>query len=129
MQQNALTQPQILELMQSICHAVQHAHQMGVIHRDLKPSNILVTNEGHLYVVDFGLAKELLEDNQSPLVSIDGETIGTPAYMSPEQAPGQVEAIDTRTDVYSLGVILFADGGEAEITSVKAWEMAPSNPY
>jgi len=105
--QHGLTQRQILELMRSICHAVQHAHQMGVIHRDLKPSNIIVTDEGRPYVVDFGLAKELLEDGQSPLVSMDGETIGTPAYMSPEQAQGQTDTIDTRTDVFSLGVILF----------------------
>ena len=104
---NGLTQAQILELMRSICRAVQHAHQMGVIHRDLKPSNILVTQEGRPYVVDFGLAKELLQDDHSPLVSMDGETIGTPAYMSPEQALGQADSIDTRTDVYSLGVILF----------------------
>jgi serine/threonine protein kinase len=102
-----LPQQQILELMRSICHAIQHAHQMGVLHRDLKPSNILVTNEGHAYVIDFGLAKELLQDERSPLVSMDGETIGTPAYMSPEQAQGLTDAIDTRTDVYSLGVILF----------------------
>jgi len=106
-QKNSLSSPQILELMQSICQAVQHAHQMGVIHRDLKPSNIIVTNEGHAYVIDFGLAKELLEDGQGPLVPMDGETIGTPAYMSPEQAQGQTDSIDTRTDVYSLGVILF----------------------
>jgi eukaryotic-like serine/threonine-protein kinase len=105
--ENSLTSPQILELMQSICQAVQHAHQMGVIHRDLKPSNIIVTSEGHPYVIDFGLAKELLDDGQGPLVSMDGETIGTPAYMSPEQVQGQTDSIDTRTDVYSLGVILF----------------------
>ena len=106
-QKKRLMQRQILELMQDICLAVQHAHQMGIIHRDLKPSNILVTNEGHPYIVDFGLAKELLTDDHSPLVSMDGETIGTPAYMSPEQAGGQTNMIDTRTDVYSLGVILF----------------------
>ncbi len=98
---------QILELMRTVCQAIQHAHQKGVIHRDLKPSNIIVTAEGVPYVVDFGLAKNLLEDDAAVTVSIDGEAAGTPAYMSPEQAAGHIDKLDTRTDVYSLGVILF----------------------
>ncbi|MHC4241764.1 MAG: protein kinase domain-containing protein [Planctomycetota bacterium] len=102
-----LSQRQIIEIMRSICLAVQHAHQMGVIHRDLKPSNILVTEEGHPFVVDFGLAKGLLETEADKNVSLEGETVGTPAYMSPEQAAGDTDGIDTRSDVYSLGVILF----------------------
>ncbi len=105
--ENDLSQRQILELMQTICQAVQHAHQNGVIHRDLKPSNIVVTAEGVPYIVDFGLAKNLLEDDVALTVSIDGEAAGTPAYMSPEQAAGHIDKLDTRTDVYSLGVILF----------------------
>ncbi|MHC4638912.1 MAG: protein kinase domain-containing protein, partial [Planctomycetota bacterium] len=104
---NNLSQRQILELMQTICQAVQHAHQNGVIHRDLKPSNTVVTAEGVPYIVDFGLAKNLLEDDVALKVSIDGEAAGTPAYMSPEQAAGHTDKLDTRTDVYSLGVMLF----------------------
>ncbi len=103
----ALSYRQILELMKVICEAVQHAHQNGVIHRDLKPSNIIVTTDGHPYIVDFGLAKVLQADHSTITVSMDGEAAGTPAFMSPEQAAGQTEQIDTRTDVYSLGAILF----------------------
>jgi predicted Ser/Thr protein kinase/thioredoxin-like negative regulator of GroEL len=103
--QHNLTIRQVLELMRTICLAVQHAHQNGVIHRDLKPSNIIVTEDGRPYIVDFGLAKNLLKDDL--FVSIDGEAAGTPAYMSPEQAAGHIDKLDTRTDVYSIGVILF----------------------
>jgi len=103
-----LTIRQILELMRIICQAVQYTHQNGVIHRDLKPSNVVVTEDGEPFIVDFGLAKNLLEDDLNITVSGDGETCGTPAYMSPEQASGHTDKLDTRTDVYSLGVILFA---------------------
>ena len=105
--QHNLSIRQIMELMRTICQAIQHAHQNGVIHRDLKPSNIIVTEEGQPYIVDFGLAKSFLEGDTALTVSIDGEAAGTPAYMSPEQAAGHVDKLDTRTDVYSLGVILF----------------------
>jgi serine/threonine protein kinase/tetratricopeptide (TPR) repeat protein len=105
--QNKLTHRQILGLLRSICLAVQNAHQNRVIHRDLKPSNIIVTGDGHPCIVDFGLAKAILEDEQVPTISMDGETVGTPAYMSPEQAAGRVDEVDTRTDIYSLGVILY----------------------
>ena len=106
-----LSVPQRLELMIQICRAVQHAHQKGIIHRDLKPSNILVTaNDGIALpkVIDFGIAKTL----QGPL---GGETaftrpeqfVGTPACMSPEQAKMAGQDIDTRSDIYSLGVLLY----------------------
>jgi serine/threonine protein kinase len=105
--QHNLTIRQILELMKTICRAVQHAHQNGVMHRDLKPSNIIVTENGEPFIVDFGLAKNLFVDETTVTVSIDGEAAGTPAFMSPEQAAGHTDKLDTRTDVYSLGVILF----------------------
>jgi eukaryotic-like serine/threonine-protein kinase len=96
---------EILRLMQRVCEAVQHAHQRGVIHRDLKPSNIMVDGEGEPHVLDFGLAKVF--DAEGPALSVDGEVTGTPAYMAPEQAAGRTSEVDTRSDVYSLGVVLF----------------------
>jgi len=102
-----LAQRQILQLMRTVCEAVQHAHERGVIHRDLKPSNILVTPDGEPHVLDFGLAKGLLERDSVLTLSSQGEPAGTPAYMSPEQAAGRSEEVDTRTDVYSLGVVLY----------------------
>ena len=102
-----LSRRQVLELMATICRAVQHAHQRGIIHRDLKPSNIMVTPDGQPHVLDFGLARAFVGDRPDATVSIDGEVAGTPAYMSPQQAAGRGDLLDTRTDVYSLGVILF----------------------
>lgn len=102
-----LSQRQILELFHTVCQAVQYAHQRGVIHRDLKASNIIVTDDGQPHILDFGLAKAFAEGDKGVMVSIDGDVTGTPAYMSPEQAGGHLDEVDTRTDVYSLGVILF----------------------
>jgi serine/threonine protein kinase len=98
---------EIVELMRTVCVAVQHAHQRGVIHRDLKPSNILITADGQPHVLDFGLAKPAPESGEDGDISVDGEVSGTPAYMSPEQAAGRVSEIDTRSDVYSLGLVLY----------------------
>jgi predicted Ser/Thr protein kinase len=102
-----LSRKQILTLMRSVCQAVLFAHLRAVIHRDLKPSNILVSPDGQPHVLDFGLAKALLEEEDVPTISIEGQIVGTPAYMSPEQAAGRQDQIDTRTDVFSLGVILY----------------------
>ncbi len=97
-----------LRLAQKICDAVQHAHSRGVIHRDLKPSNILVTREGQPKLVDFGVAR--ISDPSSTLTmhTMVGEMVGTLAYMSPEQFSGDPTSVDTRSDVYALGVILFS---------------------
>ncbi|MFC1604647.1 serine/threonine protein kinase [Planctomycetota bacterium] len=99
---------EILELFAKICEAITFAHRHGVIHRDLKPSNIIVDKRGDPHILDLGLAKAAgsLSDTIS-MVSMTGEIQGTLAYMSPEQASGQVDLIDTRTDVYSMGVILY----------------------
>jgi eukaryotic-like serine/threonine-protein kinase len=100
-----------LELFVSICQAIQHAHQKGVIHRDIKPSNILVTEyDGQPVpkVIDFGIAKAMHERlTEHSMHTQVGAVIGTSEYMSPEQAGSLGEDIDTRTDVYSLGIILY----------------------
>lgn len=105
--QQRLNQREIVELLLKICHAIKHAHQVGVIHRDLKPSNILVSSDGEPHILDFGLAKQLLQIDTDLTMSINGDVLGTPAYMSPEQAAGKIDEIDTRTDIYSLAVILY----------------------
>ena len=98
---------QRLELMASICDAVQHAHQRGIIHRDLKPGNILVDATGHPKILDFGVARVTDGDAQSTRHTDLGQVIGTLAYMSPEQVLADPLELDTRSDVYALGVILY----------------------
>lgn len=106
---NDLTIEERLELFLQTCAAVQHAHQRAIIHRDIKPSNVLVQRvdgEASVKVIDFGIARALdPQDAPQTMATLRGAVIGTPEYMSPEQAAG--EALDTRTDVYSLGVLLY----------------------
>jgi eukaryotic-like serine/threonine-protein kinase len=102
-----LTVPQRLELMAKICDAVQHAHQRGLIHRDLKPANILVGEDGQPKILDFGVVRLTDSDAQATRQTNLGDIIGTLAYMSPEQVSGNSDEIDTRSDVYALGVILY----------------------
>ena len=104
---NHLKQRQILELTEKVCRAVQCAHQRGVTHTDLKPSNILVSKDGEPHVLDFGLAKSVQAGGTGLATSVAGQVAGTAAFMSPEQAAGQRDRLDTRSDVYSLGVILY----------------------
>jgi WD40 repeat protein len=97
-----------LALMAKVCDAVQHAHQSGVIHRDLKPGNILVGEDGEPKLLDFGVACPLTNDLQlTTSMTGLGALIGTLSYMSPEQVSGDPNLIDTRSDVYALGVILY----------------------
>ncbi len=100
-----------LELFVPVCQAIHHAHQKGIIHRDVKPSNVLVAlHEGKPVpkVIDFGIAKATSEGlTEQTAFTAMGQVIGTPEYMSPEQATGAVEGVDTTTDVYSLGVLLY----------------------
>jgi len=106
-----LTIEQRLRLFQQVCQAVQHAHQKGIIHRDIKPSNILVSAGGDKAVpkiIDFGVAKALAQPlTERTLATEESQLLGTPEYMSPEQADMASEDIDTRSDVYSLGVLLY----------------------
>ena len=108
--EHRLSVPMRLEIMWSVCQAVQHAHGKGLIHRDLKPSNVLVsTRDGQplAKVIDFGVAKATSAKlTDKSLLTEQFQMIGTPVYMSPEQAAGSLD-IDTRTDVYSLGVLLY----------------------
>jgi serine/threonine protein kinase/formylglycine-generating enzyme required for sulfatase activity len=97
-----------LELVARVCEAVQHAHDHGIIHRDLKPGNILIDDTGQPKVLDFGVARIQDADLQgADGRTLSGQLIGTPQYMSPEQVEGDSQAIDQRSDVYALGVILF----------------------
>lgn len=103
-----------VELVKTVAEAVHAAHQVGLIHRDLKPANILVedTDEGELkpWVVDFGVARE----KEVPSATLTGQVVGTPGYISPEQAQGEVSSLDRRSDVFSLGVILYELVGGAK---------------
>lgn len=95
-----------LRLLGRICQAVNYAHQRGVIHRDLKPSNVLVDEAGDPHILDFGLARPVAEQDAT-VMTTTGQVAGTLPYMSPEQARGLPDAIDVRSDVYALGVMLY----------------------
>ena len=109
--QQQLATPERLELFVQVCHAVQHAHQKGIIHRDLKPSNILVTLCDGVplpKIIDFGIAKAMHRPpDETALTTGHGLIMGTPLYMSPEQAGTGGLDVDTRSDIYSLGVVVY----------------------
>ena len=108
----------LLTAFVNVCHAVGHAHSRRVIHRDLKPENVVIDSFGQVIVIDWGLAKFIDETSVESLVdSVDmgnadrtseGQVLGTPLYMAPEQAAGRLDELDQRTDIYGLGSILFA---------------------
>src|SRR5205807_695020 len=109
--QGQFTPGERLELFVDVCFAVHHAHQKGIIHRDIKPSNVLVTEQDGKpvpKVIDFGLAKALGHQlSEATMMTNLGTLVGTLEYMSPEQAELGRQDIDTRSDIYSLGVVLY----------------------
>ncbi len=95
---------QALAVFRQIAEAVQHAHRQGIVHRDLKPGNVLVDKSGHVFVTDFGLARNVAQESS---ITQTGELLGTPQYMSPEQARGDSAAVGEATDIHALGLLLF----------------------
>jgi serine/threonine protein kinase len=108
---NRLDVPARLRLFLQVCQGVQHAHYKGIIHRDLKPSNVLITTAGDepvIKIIDFGVAKATKQRlTEATLLTEIGQILGTPGYMSPEQAEITTDDIDSRSDIYSLGVVLY----------------------
>jgi len=99
-----LSIPEAIRLTDQVASALTHAHERGLVHRDIKPSNLMLDADGTLKIVDFGLARVADGD---PAMTLSGDLLGTPAYMSPEQADASAVDIDTRSDIYALGVLLY----------------------
>jgi serine/threonine-protein kinase len=119
-------------LVAEVAEAVHHAHMRGILHRDLKPANILVDEQGHPHVTDFGLAKKVEGDSE---LTQSGAILGTPAYMAPEQTTGHRGSITTATDIYGLGAVLYAllagrapFGGESVVETLEAVRHRAAEP-
>jgi tRNA A-37 threonylcarbamoyl transferase component Bud32 len=107
-QENQLKREQVCRLMVRVCDAIHYAHQRGVIHRDLKPGNIMVDELGRPRLLDFGLSRMSVQgEDEFSVLTMTGEFMGTPHYMSPEQALGRPRDVDERADVYALGIVLY----------------------
>lgn len=100
---------EVFSIVIQVANGLEHAHRQGVVHRDLKPSNIMLTNDGEPKIVDFGMGKSLfqVDAEEETTQTIDGSVVGTPLFMAPEQARGENDLIDGRTDIYALGIILY----------------------
>jgi serine/threonine protein kinase/tetratricopeptide (TPR) repeat protein len=129
--ENRLPIDERLALFEQVCHAVQHAHGKGIIHRDLKPSNVLVGSQDgapHAKVIDFGIAKATQPLTDRTLHTEARQVVGTLQYMSPEQAEGSLD-IDTRTDVYALGVMLYELLAGSTPFDRETFQSTPSNDW
>ncbi len=105
---NKLNALQNIRMISRVCKGLAHAHERGIIHRDLKPSNIMVTLDGVPKIVDFGLSKSMFKvPSENALQTMEGSLVGTPLFMAPEQARGEIQNIDHRTDIFAAGVILY----------------------
>jgi len=104
LRQGPLAQREAAAMVREITRAIRYAHQEGIVHRDLKPANILLTKTGQTRITDFGLAKQIGDQNE---LTVTGDVVGTPSYMSPEQINGNSAAVGVQSDVYSLGAILY----------------------
>ena len=102
--QGPLAQREAAAMVREISQAIHYAHQQGIVHRDLKPANILLTKTGQTRITDFGLAKQIGDQNE---LTVTGDLVGTPSYMSPEQVNGNSAKVGTQSDIYSLGAILY----------------------
>jgi len=126
----SLTLRERIAMLAQVCDAVDHAHDKGVVHRDLKPSNILVDKHGAPKVIDFGVARSETRDVPGgPVPTAAGQVVGTMTYMAPEQARGEIDRVDRRSDVYALGAVLFelvcgapafCSGSESSVDTARA---------